>query len=239
MHLFFYPSELGVKALIENHFWKYEFTMDNLDLYSGLMNNGHVLLSLHKRSNLVCIYPSIIKYKLQSFSNLVVVPEFSLGNGIYSFKGSVMDIEGSQDEDEDDIYDCYDAMSTLCKPSHKLYFNMPVLYNYDWSVLRSDVDFKLLQLDEKQFSKPFYISKCSQYIQLLCNRKTAHSSCKHNGRKMTNISGGYKNLLFSIKTDKGFKCPCSIFKFLNEYYNSVKFNYVMFSYKLTQFFLNG
>lgn len=213
--------------------------MDNSDLYSGFMNNGHVLLSLHKANNLVCIYPSITKYKLQSFSSLVVVPEFTLGNRIYSFKVSVLDLGETQAEDEDDIYDCYDAVSTLCQPSHELYFNMPVLYDYDWSVLRAEVDFKLLQLDEKQFNQPFYMSNCSRYTQLLCNKKAAGSSCKHKGRKMTNISGGYKDLLFSIRTDSGFKCPCSLFQYLNEQYASVKFNYVMFSYKLTQFFLNG
>ncbi len=67
MNFFCYPSVLGAKALIENHYWKYEFAMENVSMYSTFFNNAHVLLSLSKTDNVVCVYSSVKRYKLQSY----------------------------------------------------------------------------------------------------------------------------------------------------------------------------
>lgn len=237
MNFFCYPSALGAKALIESHYWKSEFSMETIDVYSTFSNGGHVLLSLNKTDNVVCVYSSVWKYKLQSYKCLVVHPEYSLGNCISSFAVDIIDrLDEEEEEDEDVVYEEYD--NSHCKPTHRLFFNTAAVRDYDWSDLKLNVDFKLLWLDESKFDAPVYAIRSTQYCQIACHRTKARACCKHVGKVMTNISGGYKQILFDIQTTRCFVCPCTFLKHANEEHSSVKFNYVLLSYKLSQFFLN-
>jgi hypothetical protein len=236
MDIFYSPSTYGLKALIENHFWKHEFTMESSDLYSTFTESGHSLLAVNK-GNLVCVYSSVLKYKLRSSSSLIIHPEYSLGNDTHSFQVKIVDYGEERSDDEDTIYECYDSSSVVCQPAHRLFFNSIILRSFDWNALKLDVDFKLLNLDSTKFNSPYYLVKKTPFTQLLCNTTTAPSACKHQRKRLTNISGGYKQLLFDVTTDKSFSCSCSLFSYLSRTYSQNKFNYVLMSYKLTQLFL--
>ena len=233
MDLFFFNSTYGAKAMIEFHFWKYEFTMDMMDYYSSFANNAHFLLAISKSNSLVCIYNSINKYKLQSFQNLLIFPEGSLGNNLRSFSAKITETDDDITE-ENEIYENYDEVNVLCKLKHQVIFNPLILREFDWSNLRIDADFRLLQLDEKKYNSPIYMVK----NLVLGNKKTAQIVCRHTGKRMTNISGGYKQLLFDIKTEKSFTCSCSVFNFIARYHSAFRFNYILLSYKLSQLFLH-
>jgi len=234
MDLFSCPSELGVWSLINNHFWKFEFRMENYDMYSTFSNTAHTLLALHRSNNIVCVYSSSLKYKAHSYKNILVVPNSCLGNQIYSLKANIMETDEPEDNDEDDMYDCYDLQSTLCNPKHQLYFNTPILFPYSWESLELDIDFKLLQLDLSQYKESCYMIQ--DMLQLLCSK--LFKSCQHVGKKMTNISGGYKELYFGVSTYKTFSCPCSVVAFIANKHKSSTFNYILFSYRLSQLILN-
>jgi hypothetical protein len=237
MDIFCLSSALGMKSLVEYHFWKYEFKMEALELYSTFMTNAHVVIAIHSTSNLLCFYSSVCKYKLHSHNNIRIVPKHSLGNGVFSLSANIVDIDEKTFEDEDTIYDCYDSNSLTCKPSHHLYFNQRILFQYDWSSLILNFDFKLLCLDDQTYKEPFYLINSSSYQQLLCKMKTS-LPCKHSGKRICNISGGYKQLNFDLQTDTSLACPCSIFSYLNKEFNGFHFNYVLLSYKVTQLVLN-
>lgn len=238
MDVFYYHSTYSLKALIENHFWFKEFEMENLNLYSTFTDSGHTMMAVHGGINLVCIYSSIMKYKLRSSSNLLIYPEYSLGNNTLSFEVKLVECEDYKQDDEDIIYECYDYSSVVCRPVHHLFFNNAILKSYDWNALKLDVDFKLINLDLKKFNCPYYIVKRYPFNLLLCNLNSAQSACKHQRKRLTHISGGYKQLLFDVTTDKSFVCSCSLFSYLSQTYNQTKFNYVLLSYKLTQLFLH-
>lgn len=237
MNLFCLSSNFGIRSLIDYHFWKYEFKMETFEFYSTFTKNAHVMLALNTASNLICIYSSLNEYTLQSNSNVLVVPKQSFGNGVFSLAAYIIDIDESKFEDEDTIYNCYDSMSLVCEPSHQLFFNQRILFNYDWSSLILDSDFKLLYLDVKTYKEQIYLVNNSSYEQLLC-KLGIDVPCKHQGKRITNITGGYKQLNFDLKSDTSFVCPCSIFSYLNKEFTHRNFNYVLFSYKVSQLLLN-
>ncbi len=233
MNFFCYPSVLGAKALIENHYWKYEFAMENVSMYSTFFNNAHVLLSLGKTDNVVCVYSSVKRYKLQSYQGLAVSAEHGLGNNVFSFRVDTRNVETAIEDDEDVVYDEYD--STLCRPEHRLFFNSANVRSFDWSVLKLNEDFKLI-CDRDDDEPPFYLIKTTPYCQVACHR--TRGECKHMGKSMRNISGGYKQLLFDIQSTMRFVCPCSFIEYVNEQHSTAKFTHVLMSYKLSQFFLH-
>ena len=233
MDLFFCNSTLGAKTMIEFHFWKYEFTMETMDYFSSFANNAHVLLAISKSNNLVCIYNSINKYKLQTYQNLLIFQERSLGNNVRSFSAKITEVDDNPIE-ENEIYENYDEASVLCRLKHQVFFNPLILREYDWSLLKINGDFRLLHLDESKYRSPIYMVQ----NHVLGNKGTARTVCRHTGKRMTNISGGYKQLLFDIKTEKSFVCSCSIFDFIARQHSAVRFNYILLSYKLSQFFLH-
>lgn len=237
MNLFCLSSNFGIKSLIECHFWKYEFKMETFEFYSTFTKNIHAMLAVHIPSNLVCIYSSLTDYALQSSFNVLVVPKRSFANGVFSLGAYIVDTEETKFEDEDTIYKCYDSLSLTCKPLHQVFFNQRILFQYDWSSLILNSDFKLLLLDDKAYTAPIILVNNSSYEQLLCRRDT-DIPCKHQAKRITNIVGGYKQLTFDLKTDTTFACPCSIFAYLNKEYTRSNFNYVLFSYKVTQLLLN-
>ncbi len=229
MNFFCYPSVLGAKALIEHHYWKYEFEMENFSVYGTFFNNAHVLLSISKTDDIVCVYSSIRRYRLQSYQGLAIHAEHSLGNGVYSFRVDTQNVETAVEDDEDVVYDEYDSV----KPEHRLLFNSAIVRGFDWSVLKLNVDYKLIRdpHDDQQ-----YLSS-TPYCQVACH-STSTGQCNHMGKSMRNISGGYKQLLFDLQTTKRFVCPCTFVEYVNDQYASVKFTHVLMSYKLSQFFLN-
>lgn len=237
MDFFWYNSSIAAKGLIESHFWKYELDIETFEFYSTFVNNAHVVLGIHKNDNLVCVYSSILKYKVQSYNNLLVLPEYSLSNDTYSLKVSINNGD-RMEPDEDVMYENFSSLSIACATPHKIYFNSVAIQNYDWSMLKSDTDYKFYQFDEKSYKETYYVVKTSPYAQLLCNKKTASSHCKHMSKRIANITAGYKQFSFDVKITKSFVCPCSMFLFFNDICKSSKYNYVLLSYKLSQFLLN-
>ena len=238
MDFFWYSSSIGAKSLIEYHFWKYELDFETFELYSSFINNAHVLLGIHKNDNLVCVYSSIHKYKVQSYNNLLVLPEYSLSNDTFSLKVTILNCDDRMEPDEDVMYECFSSMSIACSTPHKIYFNSFSFRNYDWNMLKSDTDYTFYRFDEKSYNEPYYMVKTSPYVQLLCNKKTASLHCKHMSKRIANITAGYKQISFDVNITKSFVCPCSMFLFFNETCKSSKYNYVLLSYKLSQFMLN-
>ena len=237
MNLFCHPSSFGVKALIEHHFWKYELSMENFNLYSTFFNGTHVIMTSSITDTTICIYSSINDYKLQSHQNIFLITSHTLGNNIYSFTAHILNHDITEN-DEDTIYERYDSLTINCAPKHDMYFNSIIVNNYDWNVLQHGSDFKLMKLDPNMYNVAGYIVGKTPFKQLLCNINLSQNRCNHMGKRMKNITGGYKNILFDIITEKSFSCPCSFFKYIQELSSHFKFNYVLLSYKLTQFYLN-
>lgn len=239
MNLFCHPSVWGAKALIEHHFWKFEITMENFSLYSTFFSDVHVVMTVSSTDTSVCIYSSVNKYKLQSYDNLSVIPSFTLGNDIYSLRVRILHTRKAED-DEDVIYESYDTQSMHYMPTHKLFFNSAILHKYDWTALKVDTDYKLVNLDPYTFKEPAYIvDRCPfPFRQLLCNKDSASNHCNHMAKRMKYISGGYKEILFDITTERALSCPCSFFMYIKEQNVFQNFNFILLSYKLTQFLLN-
>lgn len=230
---------MGVKALIEHHFWKFEFNMENFALYNTYYNNIHVIMTLNLTDTMVCIFSSVNKYRLQSHANISVTPAFTIGNDIFSFKVNVLYTK-KEDDDEDVIYKSYDSKSTDCVPAHKLYFNSVIVNKYDWSVLQVNTDYKLLNLNLDTIKDPIYIvdESPSTFRRLLCSRKSAFDHCSHMAKRMKHITGGYKDILFDITSESSMSCTCDFLKYVNFHHASFEYNYVLLSYKLSQFILN-
>lgn len=212
--------------------------METIELYSTFTDSGHTLMTVHKGINLVCLYSSVNSYKLRSFSNLLIYPEFSIGNHITSLKVDCIEGEELKPDDEDTIYECYDTSSVVVTPSHDLFFNTVIIMDFDWAALRQDVDFKLMNLDVSKFNAPYYFVNRSTNNQIMCNLKTARLHCKHRGKRITTVSGGYKQILFDVVSGESFTCPCSLLTYLGETFAKNNFNYVLLSYKLTQLYLH-
>ena len=243
MILFCLPSVFATKALIEQHFWKFEFRIETYDMYSTFYDNVHVIMAMSLTDNVVCVYSSVSKYKMKIYTEMSITPIYCLGNDIFSFRATILDTNNrnrdSRFEDKDEIvYEAYDSLNTLCVPRRKLFFNSVIIGKYDWSVLQTDLDYILLNLEPNTYKDPVYIIESNLYKQLLCERNSTPKCCKHMGKRIRNISGGYKEVLFDVVTQHVVTCPCSFFDYLNKRHSSTSFNFVLLSYKLTQFFLN-
>lgn len=238
MNLFFYRNEVSAKALIENHYWKYEFTFETSKIYSTFLRSIHVLLILSNTDNTVGIYSTLNSYKPHVYKNIIVVRNHTMENGLFSFDVNILDFEeySLSSDNEDEIYDSYDLMNTLCTPRHMLFYNNPIVRAYDWSYLTMDVDYKLLN-KSSIFNEPLYVTTSNQYQQVLLSKEKSLKACHHMGKRMKNTTGGYKQILFDIVTDTNFVCPCSLIKFINEKHKSVQYTYILLSYKLSQLFL--
>jgi len=238
MNLFCHHSILGVKSLIEHHFWKYEFTMENVQLYSTFLDGTHFIMILNLTDATISVCNSINRYKLRNYEHIAVFPFCSIGNDIHAFKVNILSTR-QVDSDEESVYEGYDCTSTHCVPNHTLFFNSVILSKYNWEVLQQDIDYRLLNLNSKLYTHPFYIvENTPPFQQILCNRNTACSACNHMCKRMKHISGGYKEILFDITTESAFACPCSFFKHINKRHSNSNFNFILLSYRMTQFYLH-
>ena len=239
MDSFFYRNEFSAGALIKHHYWKFEFTFEATNIYSTFVRSIHVMLTLNDYDNTVGIYSSINKYKPQIYKNLVVVRDHTLGNDVFAFDAKILESEeySLESDTEDDVYECFDVQNTLCKPQHTIFYNNPIIRPYDWSTLKLDVDYKLLQMPSN-FTESLYITQVDHFMRILLGKELTSSDCHHCGRRMKYTTGGYKQLLFHIVTDEHFVCPCSLLSFINDVHSSVKYNYILLSYKLSQLFMS-
>ena len=239
MDSFFYRNEFSAKSLIQHHYWKFEFTFEAINIYSTFVRSIHVLLTLNDSDNTVCIYSSINKYKPQIYKNLVVTRNHTLGNDVFAFDAKILEYEDYSlgSDNEDDVYECYDVQHTLCKPQHAILYNNPIVRAYDWSTLKLDIDYKLLQMPS-DFTESLYITQVDHFMRVLLAREITSTECHHFGKRMKYTSGGYKQLLFHIVTDVNFVCPCSLLSYIKDVHSSVKYNYILLSYKLSQLFMS-